>query len=174
MRLISPCGTLYRVGADSVPQPMVDHLHCSNGLGWSPDKQTFYYVESFVHTIYAYDYDIQAGTLSHRRVFAVLDPASGAFPDGLTVDAEGCVWNAQPVFGRLVRYDPQGRIDQIVETPVSRCTSCSFGGDDLATLYITSARQSLSLEQLREEPLAGALFAFRPAVGGFAGAPFAG
>ena len=81
--------------------------------------------------------------------------------------------NAEPVFGRLVRHDPQGRLDQ-VETPVSRCTSCSFGGDDLATLYITSARQSLSLEQLREEPLAGALFAFRPGVGGVADAPFAG
>jgi sugar lactone lactonase YvrE len=139
----APCGTLYRVGPDSVPQPMVDHVRCSNGLGWSPDTQTFYYMERFAHTIYAYDYDIQAGSLSHRRVFAVLDPASGAFPDGLTVDAEGCVWNAQPVFGRLVRYDPQGRIDQIVETPVSRCTSCSFGGYDLATLYITSARQEV-------------------------------
>jgi len=170
----APLGTLYRFGADLEPTVMVERVRCSNGLGWSPDNRTFYYVESFAHTIWAFDYDIVTGALDRRRVFARLDPQSGAFPDGLTVDAEGGVWNAQPVFGRLVRYAPGGDIDRIVEAPVSRPTSLAFGGDDLATLYVTSARDSLSLEQLLEEPLAGGLLALRPGVRGIAEVSFAG
>jgi sugar lactone lactonase YvrE len=146
-----PRGSLYRFGSDLTATQMVSELRCSNGLGWSPDSRTFYFVESFAHAIYAFDFEAQSGVISGRRVFATLDPASGAFPDGLTVDAEGHVWNAQPVFGRLVRYDPDGRIDQIVETPVSRCTSCVFGGDDLGTMYVTSAQDSLTPEELIEE-----------------------
>jgi L-arabinonolactonase len=169
-----PCGSLYRFGSDLTATQMVSELRCSNGLGWSPDSRTFYFVESFAHAIYAFDFEAQSGVISGRRVFATLDPASGAFPDGLTVDAEGHVWNAQPVFGRLVRYDPDGRIDQIVETPVSRCTSCAFGGDDLGTMYVTSAQDSLTPEELIEEPLAGGLFAFRPGVAGIAETPFIG
>jgi sugar lactone lactonase YvrE len=170
----APCGTLYRFGGNLIPEPMLKHIRCSNGLGWSPDRQVFYYVESFAHVIHAFDYDVETGAISNGRPFATLNPDSGAFPDGLTVDADGFVWNAQPVFGRLVRYDPKGAIDRIVETPVSRCTSCCFGGDDLATMYVTSARQSLSADQLNEEPLAGALFAFRPGVPGVEEVPFAG
>jgi sugar lactone lactonase YvrE len=169
-----PRGSLYRFGSDLTATQMVSELRCSNGLGWSPDSRTFYFVESFAHAIYAFDFEAQSGVISGRRVFATLDPASGAFPDGLTVDAEGHVWNAQPVFGRLVRYDPDGRIDQIVETPVSRCTSCAFGGDDLGTMYVTSAQDSLTPEELIEEPLAGGLFAFRPGVAGIAETPFIG
>jgi sugar lactone lactonase YvrE len=169
-----PCGSLYRIGADRTATRLVSGIRCSNGLGWSPDSRTFYFAESFAHTIYAFDFEAQSGVISGRRVFATLDPASGAFPDGLTVDAEGHVWNAQPVFGRLVRYDPDGRIDRIVETPVSRCTSCTFGGDDLGTMYVTSARDSLTAEELIEEPLAGGLFAFRPGVTGIAETPFIG
>jgi L-arabinonolactonase len=170
----APCGTLYRFGANLTPKTVREHVRCSNGLAWSPDKRVFYYVESFAHTIHAFDYDIETGGIDNGRVFATLNPASGAFPDGLTVDAEGYVWSAQPVFGRLVRYDPDGMIDQIVESPVSRCTSCCFGGDDLATMYVTSARQSLSAEQLEEEPLAGGLFAFRPNTAGVAESLFVG
>jgi len=170
----APCGTLYRFDGDLAPKPMVEHVRCSNGLGWSPDNRIFYYVESFAHSIHAFDYDIETGAISNRRLFAALNPASGAFPDGLTIDVEGYVWSAQPVFGRIVRYDPDGVIDRIVETPVSRCTSCCFGGDDLETMFITSARHSLSIEELRQEPLAGALFAFRPGTKGVLEATFVG
>lgn len=170
----APIGTLYRYGADLEPTVMVEHVRCSNGLGWSPDNRTFYYVESFAHTIWAFDYDIATGSLDRRRVFATLNPKSGAFPDGLTVDAEGGVWNAQPVFGRLVRYAPSGDIERIIEAPVSRPTSIAFGGDDLATLYVTSARDSLSPAELLEEPQAGGLFALRPGVRGLPETPFDG
>jgi sugar lactone lactonase YvrE len=170
----APLGTLYRFDHDAQPTAIIGNVRCSNGLGWSPDGRTFYFVESFAYTIRAYDFEPTSGTIQNGRVFATLDPASGAFPDGLTVDAEGGVWNAQPVFGRVVRYDPAGAIDRIVETPVSRCTSCTFGGDDLGTMFLTSARDSLSPQQLLEEPLAGGLFAFRPGVSGITSAPFLG
>ena len=145
-----------------------------DGLDWSPDGRTFYFAESFAHVIHAYDFDPATGALANRRDFARVDPATGAFPDGLTVDAQGFVWNAQPVYGRIVRYDPAGRIDRIVETPVSRPTSCSFGGPGMATLYVTSARETLGDAELAQEPSAGGLFAFRPGVRGLPATALAG
>jgi sugar lactone lactonase YvrE len=103
-----------------------------------------------------------------------MDPKLGAFPDGLTVDTEGFIWNAQPVFGRITRYDPEARIERIVETPASWCTSCIFGDADLGTMYVTSARESLSPEEIAGEPLSGAIFAFRPGATGIAGVPYNG
>ncbi len=170
----APLGTLYRYQSDMMPVPVVTGVRCSNGLAWSPDNRVFYFVESFAHTIWAFDYDLESATLEGKRPFAKLDPASGAFPDGLTVDAEGFLWNAQPVFGRLVRYAPDGSIDRIVEAPVSRPTSCIFGGDDMATLYVTSAWDSLDDRQRREEPWAGSLLALRPGVNGIPETPFGG
>ena len=97
-----------------------------------------------------------------------------SFPDGLTVDAEGFVWSAQPVFGRIVRYDPTGKMERIIELPVSRGTSVMFGGPNLDTLYVTTMRTTLDDAQLAEEPLAGCLLAIEPGVRGIAEAPFAG
>jgi sugar lactone lactonase YvrE len=164
----------YRQVPGGQPERILGGIRCSNGLAWSPDNRTFYYAESFAHTIHAYDFDPGTGGLSNRRTFASLDPQSGAFPDGLTVDTEGGVWNAQPVFGRLVRYAPDGRIERIIELPVSRGTSCIFGGDDLATMYVTSARETLTPAEIAQGPLAGGLFAVRPGFAGIAEVPFAG
>jgi sugar lactone lactonase YvrE len=167
-----PIGNLYRFGADRTPVRMAERICCSNGIAWSPDDRTMYFCESFAYVIHAYDFDAATGTIDNRRTFAAVDPAS--FPDGITVDAEGFVWCAQPVFGRLVRYDPAGRMERIIELPVSRGTSLMFGGPDLSTLYITTMRTTLSDEQLSEEPLAGSLLAIRPGVKGIAETPFAG
>jgi sugar lactone lactonase YvrE len=133
-----------------------------------------YYTESFRYAIFAYDFDPASGEITNRRPFAAVDPAAGGFPDGLTVDAEGFVWSAQPVWGRLVRYDPDGRIERIIELPVSRGTSCIFGGPEYETLYITTATETLTREQLAEEPLAGSLLAFAPGMRGLPETPFAG
>jgi sugar lactone lactonase YvrE len=133
-----------------------------------------YFSESFRYRIFAYDFDAATGTISNRRVFATVDPNCGAFPDGLTVDREGFVWSAQPHFGRLVRYDPKGKIERIIELPVTRGTSCMFGGENLDILYVTTMRATLTDEQLAEEPLAGSLLALRPGVRGIAETPFAG
>lgn len=168
----SPIGSLYRLDPGGSPKRIMGGIRCSNGLAWSPDNRTFYYAESFAYVIHAFDFDPPSGELSNKRTFAKLDPKTGAFPDGLTVDSEGGVWNAQPVFGRVVRYDPMGKIDRIVETPVSWCTSCIFGGEDMQTMYVTSSRETLSPAEIAEEPACGGLFTFRPGVVGIPEIPF--
>ena len=169
-----PIGSLYRFGADLKPVRVEEGICCSNGLGWSPDSKTMYFTESFRHRIFAYDFDAATGNVSNRRVFVSLEPHGSAFPDGLTVDAEGHVWSAQPMFGRLARYAPDGKLERVIELPVSRGTSVMFGGPDLGTLYVTTMRATLSEAQLAEEPLAGSLLALRPGVIGVAETPFAG
>jgi L-arabinonolactonase len=168
-----PVGSLYRLGKDKRPVRVEQGVRCSNGIGWSPDDRTMYFCESFAHVIHAYDFDAVSGDIANRRTFATINPASGSFPDGLTVDADGFVWSAQPVYGRLVRYDPQGRIERIIELPVSRGTSVMFGGSDLSTLYVTTMRTTLDDAQLMEEPLAGSLLALSPGVKGIAEVPCA-
>jgi sugar lactone lactonase YvrE len=167
-----PIGNLYRFGADRKPVRVAEKICCSNGIAWSPDDRTMYFCESFAYVIHAYDFDAVSGAIENRRTFATVDAVS--FPDGITVDAEGFLWCAQPVFGRIVRYDPAGRIERIIELPVSRGTSLMFGGPDLSTLYITTMRTTLSEQQLSEEPLAGSLLAITPGVRGLAETPFAG
>lgn len=171
----SPVGNLYRLGTDGKVMRMESDICCSNGLGWSPDSKTMYFTESFKHfRILAYDFDPASGAIKNRRVFVQLPKDTPAFPDGLTVDAEGYVWSAQPMYGRLARYSPEGKIERIIELPVSRGTSVMFGGPDLDTLYVTTMRLTLSDEQLAEEPLAGSLLALKPGVQGLPEAPFAG
>jgi sugar lactone lactonase YvrE len=167
-----PIGNLYRIGADKQPVRMAEGIRCSNGIGWSPDSKTMYFCESFANVIHAYDFDAVTGDIANRRLFTEVNKES--FPDGLTVDAEGFVWSAQPVFGRLVRYDPAGKMERIVELPVSRGTSVMFGGKDLDILYVTTMRTTLEDAQLAEEPLAGCLLAIKPGVKGIAEVPFAG
>lgn len=171
---LAPSGALYRFGADRKITRMQDQVKCSNGTGWSPDSRTLYYTESFRYGIFAYDFDPATGEISNRRSFVSLDPDAGGFPDGLTVDAEGFVWSAQPVYGRLVRYDPAGKIERIIALPVSRGTSCIFGGADYRTLYVTTATETLTTAQLKEEPLAGSLLALDPGVKGLPETPFSG
>jgi sugar lactone lactonase YvrE len=169
-----PIGNLYRFGPDRKPVRVAEKICCSNGIAWSPDDRTMYFCESFAYVIHAYDFDAVSGGIENRRTFATVDAASGSFPDGITVDADGFLWCAQPVFGRIVRYDPAGRIERIIELPVSRGTSVMFGGSDLSTLYITTMRTTLDERQLSEEPLAGSLLAITPGVKGLAETPFAG
>ena len=121
---LAPTGALYRFDPDRRITRMHDEVKCSNGMGWSPDGRTMYHTESFRYAIFAYDFDPGSGEIGGRRRFVQLDPETGGFPDGLTVDREGFVWSAQPVYGRIVRYDPDGEIDRIVDLPVSRGTGC--------------------------------------------------
>lgn len=163
----SPIGNLYKLDSDNALTTMVAGVKCSNGLAWSPDNRTFYYAESFAYIIHAFDHDPESGELSNKRMFAKIDPESGSFPDGITIDVEGYIWNAQPVFGRIVRYAPDGTIDKIIELPISWGTSCIFGGPDMDIMYVTTSRETLSEEDIAQEPLAGGIFAFKPGVAGF-------
>lgn len=151
---------LYRYDPDGEVRMMETGLTISNGVGWSPDGETFYLTDSPSKKIYAYRFDPEAGTLSGRRVFA--DLGSGdAFPDGLAVDAEGCVWSAQWDGGCVIRFDPDGREAERVRVPVRRPTSCAFGGVDGRDLYLTSASIGLGEEEIEEGFHAGDLFRLR-------------
>jgi sugar lactone lactonase YvrE len=170
----APCGALYRLDADGSITRLQDEVICANGMGWSPDNRTMYFTESFRYAVFAYDFDAAAGTISNRRVFAEVDRASGGFPDGLTVDAEGHVWSVHNAVGRVVRYTPNGQIERTIELPVPRPCGCTFGGEGFDTLYITTARETLTPEQIAKYPLSGSLFAAKPGVRGLAEPQFAG
>lgn len=157
-------GRLYRVENGRVAA-CDDGIWVSNGVAFSPDGKTMYFADSHVHTIFAYDYDLAAGTIGQRRVFAQTSGRPGV-PDGASVDAEGYLWSAQFDGGCLARYAPGGRLDRTVPLPVSRPTACAFGGSDLDTLYVTTARFRLAPDKLAAEPLAGALLALDVGVKG--------
>ncbi len=169
-----PSGALYRLDPDGSITRLQDQVICANGMGWSPDNRTMYFTESFRYAVFAYDFDATAGTITNRRVFAEVDQASGGFPDGLTVDAEGHVWSVHNAVGRVVRYTPDGRIERTIELPVPRPCGCTFGGEGFDTLYITTACETLTPEQLAKFPLSGSLFAAKPGVRGLAEPQFAG
>jgi sugar lactone lactonase YvrE len=169
-----PVGTLYRFDPDQTLTPMRRQVVCSNGTSWSPDGRTMYHTESFRYAIFAYDFDPADGSISNRRVFAEVDRTLGAFPDGLCVDSEGHVWSNQVGIGRVVRYDPAGHIERQILLPVPRAVGCTFGGNDLSTLYITSARETMTPEQIQKAPLSGSLFAVNADIKGRGAVPFAG
>ena len=166
-------GRLWRIEADGAATCMEENLHVANGLGWSPDGGTFYFTDSGRRTIWAYDFDVEAGEIANRRPFVSLGEGRGT-PDGLCVDAEGGIWVAVWDGWRLARYAPDGTLDREIALPVPRPTSCCFGGAELDTLFVTTARIRLSAQQLLDAPMSGSVLAVRPGVTGRADAMFAG
>lgn len=130
------CG-LWRLDPDLSLTKVEDGIICSNGPCWSPDDEIFYFADTFKNEIWAYDYDLEAGAISNRRVFASTAEDAG-FADGSTVDAEGCLWNAQVISGDLIRYAPDGSVDRKISMPVRNITSVMFGGPELDQIYVTS------------------------------------
>jgi len=164
---------LYRVDPDGAIERVLSGLTISNGLGWSPDERTMYVIDSTTQQIDAFDFDLARGTLGERRTLVRIAPADG-LPDGLAVDAEGCLWVALFGGGAVRRYTPEGELDAVVELPTSNCTCPAFGGAAFDELYVTSAQHKLSAAQLAAQPLAGALFRVRPDVRGRAIHAFGG
>ena len=160
-----PLGSLYRLGADRRPVPVLSGLTVSNGLGWSPDRSTMYFIDSPTQRVDSFHFDPESGEVSNRRPLVEF-PRAWGLPDGMTVDEEGCLWVAFWSGSAVRRIDPAGEVVSHVEFPVSQVTSCAFGGEDLSDLYVTTARDSLSEAQVAEQPLAGALFRLRPGVRG--------
>jgi len=148
-------------------------FHVCNGMGWSPDAKRFYLADSGARAIYVYDYDLETGTIANRSVFARFEEGAGV-PDGLAIDADGYVWCAIWDGWAVQRFSPEGVLDRTVNVPVPRPTSCAFGGSDLKTLYITSARIRLSATQLAAAPLSGSVFALKTDVAGAPVGVFAG
>ncbi|WP_328846233.1 SMP-30/gluconolactonase/LRE family protein [Streptomyces sp. NBC_00258] len=160
-------GTLSRVAPDGTVETVLDDVTVSNGTGWSPDGRLMYYINSPTRRIDVFDFDGRRAT--NRRELAVVEEGDG-FPDGLTVDADGCVWVALWDGGAVRRYTPDGKLDRVVELPVTRPTACAFGGADLTDLYITTARTGLEAPH----PLAGSVLVVPGAGKGLPQPPFAG
>lgn len=165
-------GALYRFDPDLSCHSMFDAVGIPNSLAWSPDSRTMYYAETLDRVIYAFDYDPDSGTPSNRRVFAAI-PEPG-YPDGSTVDVDGCLWNAEFNGWRLVRYTPAGSVDMIVEMPVQSPTCCAFGASDMSTLFVTTASRDIPPEGDLRQPGAGSLFALDVGTAGIPETRFAG
>ena len=140
----------------------------ANGLAWSPDGRTMYWTDTAAHTIYAFDFEPGGGELSRQRVFASFPlkqdgqplDSYGGRPDGAAVDAEGCYWVAMFEGQRLLRLAPSGELLREVRLPVRCATMPCFGGADLKTIYVTTAREKRPAAELIEQPMAGCVFAF--------------
>lgn len=167
MDAAKPTGGLYRVDKSGGFTQKESGISVSNGLAWSPDNGSFYFVDTVPGLIFVYDSVPGTGAISNRRVFAQI-PSEDGRPDGITVDSEGGVWVALWDGWSIRRYAPNGKIDFSIEMPVPRPTSLCFGGKDNATLFVTSARTRLPVSTLSEAPLSGGIFAAQP---GFTGLP---
>lgn len=158
---------LFCVSADGAVRQVRDRVALSNGVDWSPDGRTCYYVDSLLHRVDRLHLDDE-GFPIQTETLAEVD----AIPDGLSVDADGAVWVALWDGGAIHRYLPSGELDRVVEVPGGFITSCAFGGPEGTTLFITSARVGLPEEDLRSQPHAGALFALDVGVTGRGYTPF--
>lgn len=151
-------GSLFSLDSDLKVHQHLDQVDISNGLDWSSDGRLFFYIDSLKKTVDVFDYDISRGHIENRRVLYRLQPAEG-LPDGLTLDSVGTLWVACYDGGRVLRIDPNtGALLQTVSFPVSKTTSCCFGGPDYSDLFVTSASLGLNQSELSTQPLAGATF----------------
>jgi sugar lactone lactonase YvrE len=167
-----PSGSFYCIEPDRSFRKQFTDLLVPNSTAFSPDDRTLYFSDTPRHMIWTFDFDIEAGAISNRRVFADLTSRKGQ-PDGSCVDAEGFLWNAEYGGSRLVRYAPDGRVDRTIEMPVENPTCCCFGGDNLDVLYVTSASAPLKPEE-RADSAAGSVLALDVGVRGLPEAEFAG
>jgi sugar lactone lactonase YvrE len=141
-------GSLYMIDHDRSITRQLEGVTISNGLAWSNDHRTMYYIDTPTFEVAAFDYDIATGGISNRRV-AIRIPETDGYPDGMTTDREGCLWIAHWDGWQVTRWDPHtGRKIHHIPIPAARVTSCAFGGDTGNDLYITSARTGLSEEEL--------------------------
>ena len=168
----SASGALYRLDPDLRVTRVVGDIMLSNGLDWSPDRRTMYYIDSMSQGIDTFDFDPDSGEISNRQRLISI-PKDVGLPDGMTVDADGYLWVALHGSGTVRRFAPDGQVDRIIRLPVSHVTCPAFGGPDYSELYITSMTYGLE-ERIRNEPLAGSLFRCRPGVRGKAPFRFAG
>ena len=166
-----PGAALYRVAHTGDVVCMRDKVTCSNGIDWSPDGRIFYWVDSPTQTIFSFDFDEVSGEIRNPRP---LITDTRGLPDGIAVDADGCIWCARWDGWCVVRYAPDGRTLTTVRTPVARPTSVAFGGSDFGDLFITTAASELPRRELARQPLAGALLVHRPAMHGLPTARFGG
>jgi sugar lactone lactonase YvrE len=166
-------GSVYCVRGDLSVEVGIPGTTTANGIDWSPDGRTMYFADTAVGRVDQFTFDIERGTVTDRRQFVRVDPAAGR-PDGLTVDSGGDLWLALWHGGAVHRYGSDGHLKEIIEVPATHVTSVAFGGADLETLFITTARSVRTAAQAEREPHAGSMFAVRPGAVGRVPTPFSG
>jgi sugar lactone lactonase YvrE len=169
----APTGTFYCLHPDTAVTAAFNDIICSNGPAWSPDGRTIYHVDSTRQVVRAHEFDPESGTIGVGRTF-VSDEGQPWFPDGVTVDAEGFIWNCKWDGARIVRYAPDGTVDREIPLPVPRPTRCAFVGPDLSQLAVTTARYGLSADRCAQAPLSGQVLLLDPQARGLPPARFAG
>ena len=165
--------SLIRLDPDFRVTPILDNVMVSNGLAWSPDGRTMYHADTPTHTIRAFDYDVTSGMPSSPRVLAQWSGETDR-PDGAAVDSAGNYWSAFYRGGKVVKLSPQGAVLAEYATPAQCPTMCAFGGADLRTVYVTSARQMREADELARLPQSGGIFALAVDTPGLPEPHFAG
>ncbi|WP_407269737.1 SMP-30/gluconolactonase/LRE family protein [Radiobacillus sp. PE A8.2] len=158
--------SLYSLDTDFSVRRQVDQVVCSNGLAWSLDHKTMYYIDSPTKLVVAYDYDIETGEIANKREVITIPEGEGV-PDGMTIDDEGMLWIAQWGGSQVSRWNPEaGEKIGSISIPATQVTSCAFGGVNMDELYITTARNGLDDAALQDQPLAGGVFKYQADVKG--------
>lgn len=164
---IAACGNLWRLDPDCTTHRILKKLTIPNGIVWSPDERRMYLTESPTGRIDVCDFDAQAGSVSNRRPFATVATGRG-IPDGAAIDIDGCLWSAHFNGWCVTRYTPAGAVDRVINLPVRTVTSCTFGGDRLDTLFITTSAVHVTDTERMQQPLAGCVLAVNVATTGLA------
>jgi sugar lactone lactonase YvrE len=161
----SPVGTLFVMETDGSVRRVLEGVTVSNGLCWSPDNATFYYIDTATNRIDSFEFDLDLGSITNRTTFVDIPTTEGA-PDGLTIDVDGYLWVALWDGWQVRRYGPEGQLDATIDLPVARPTCCALGGPDFRDLFITTALPDSAGER-EAQPLAGRVFRARAAAPGF-------
>ena len=168
-----PNGSLYSFDGKSVGK-LLDGVTISNGLTWSPDHKTFYYIDTPTRTVRAFDYDFETGAIADPRE-AVRVPESLGWPDGMTSDTQGNLWIAMWGGAQVTKWDPvSGQLLERIPVPAKNVSSCAFGGRNMNELFVTSARVALDEDALKQFPLAGGVFRLETDVEGVPAFEFVG
>lgn len=149
-------GKLFRLNTDHSWNVLEENIHITNGMGWNPEKDTFFMIDTNRNAVFAYDYEIATGDISNKRTH--IQFVDTEFPDGMTIDIDGGFWIALWGGSALIHFDKKGNKIEEIQMPVSHPTSCCFGGPDLKTLIITTSKVALAEKEQLENPLAGSLF----------------
>lgn len=167
-------GSLYRLDPDMSVHTMLGHIGISNGLVWSLDQSTMYYIDSMAYTVRAFDYEKSSGAIANERIAVKVEREMG-LPDGMSIDAEGMLWVAHFGGSCIRRWNPNnGQLLSQIDLPTAQITACAFGGPNFDTLYITSAANGYGDADFAREPHAGGLFVTQPGVQGVPTFAFAG
>jgi sugar lactone lactonase YvrE len=154
-------GCLYTLESDFSVSAKIRGVGCSNGIAWSPDQNLMYYIDTLTCQVVSFNFDIINGGLSNRRVIIEI-PETDGYPDGMTIDSEGMLWIALWGGWRIARYNPlSGKMINNFSLPVAQISSCTFGGENLQDLYVTTAKTGLLPHEIEKQPLAGRLFVIK-------------